>query len=183
MQEKQPSPKKSQLRGIKSLNKMQQGIIKITVQYADGSPIKPEGVLSKWQNDCGVVAREKCKIVWSWDDLTKEMQETLWGFIIEHYIFPSKLEKIGKNATIKTISNALRRFKHALNKYYVQRGLSPLNWFGYIMPTEWDTFVQQHITPQVVAFSNKMKELNMKNKFKHKLGPGGYKAAMPKWVK
>jgi hypothetical protein len=23
----------------------------------------------------------------------------------------------------------------------------------------------------------------MKNSFRHKLGPGGYKAAMPKWVK
>jgi hypothetical protein len=28
-----------------------------------------------------------------------------------------------------------------------------------------------------------MKELSAKNKFKHKLGPGGYKAAMPKWAK
>jgi hypothetical protein len=28
-----------------------------------------------------------------------------------------------------------------------------------------------------------MKELNVKNKFRHKLGPGGYKAAMPKWAK
>jgi hypothetical protein len=63
--------------------------------------------------------REKCKIVWCWDDVTKEMQETLWGFIKEHYIFPSEEEKIGKNATMKTISNALQRFRHALNKYYV----------------------------------------------------------------
>jgi hypothetical protein len=28
-----------------------------------------------------------------------------------------------------------------------------------------------------------MKELNVKNKFRHKLGPGAYKAAMPKWAK
>jgi hypothetical protein len=89
-QEKQPSPKKSKLRGIRSLNKMQQGIIRITVQCVDGSPNEPEGVLSKWWNDCGVVPREKCKIVWSWDDVIKEMQETLWGFIKEHYIFPSE---------------------------------------------------------------------------------------------
>jgi hypothetical protein len=60
--EKQPSPKKSQLRGIRSLNKMQQGIISITAQYADATPIQLEGILSKWQNNCGVVAREKCKI-------------------------------------------------------------------------------------------------------------------------
>jgi hypothetical protein len=74
-------------------------------------------------------------------------------------------------------------FKHALNKYYVQRGLSPLNRFGYITPNEWDTFVQQHTTPQAIALDNKMKELNAKNKFRHKLGPGGYKAAMSKWAK
>jgi hypothetical protein len=81
---------------------------------------------------------------------------------------------------MKTISNALWRFRHALNMYYVQRGLSQLNRFGYITPNEWDTFVQQHTTPQVVALSNKMKELNTKKKFRHKLGSRGYKAAMPK---
>jgi hypothetical protein len=47
-QEEQPCPKKSKLRGIRSLNKMQQGIIRITTQYVVGSPIEPEGVLSKW---------------------------------------------------------------------------------------------------------------------------------------
>jgi hypothetical protein len=41
---------------------MQQGIILITAQYADATPIQLEGILSKWQNNCGVVAREKCKI-------------------------------------------------------------------------------------------------------------------------
>jgi hypothetical protein len=63
MLEKQPSPSKNQLRGIRSLNKMQQDIIRITTQYANGSPNEPKGILSKWQNDRGVVAREKCKIV------------------------------------------------------------------------------------------------------------------------
>jgi hypothetical protein len=46
-------------------------------------------------NDYGVVVREKCKIVWSWDDVTKEMQETLWEFIKEHYIFTSE-KKLAK---------------------------------------------------------------------------------------
>jgi hypothetical protein len=31
--------------------------------------------------------------------------------------------------------------------------------------------------------SNRMKELIQKNKFKHRLGPGGYKAAIPFWTK
>jgi hypothetical protein len=96
----------------------------------------------------------------------------------KYYIFPSGQEKFGKNAMLKTISNAFRRFKHALNKYYVQRGLSPLNRFGYITPNEWETCVQQHTTPKAIALSNKMKELNAKNKFWNKLGPEGYKVAM-----
>jgi hypothetical protein len=40
-----------------------------------------------------------------------------------------------------------------------------------------------YTTPEAIALSNKMKELNAKNKFRHKLGPGGYKAAMLKWTK
>jgi hypothetical protein len=40
MLEKQPSPKKRQLRGIRSLTKMLQGIIRIATQYVDGSPIQ-----------------------------------------------------------------------------------------------------------------------------------------------
>jgi hypothetical protein len=111
------------------------------------------------------------------------MKETLWGFIKELYIFPSEHEKIGKNATLKTISNVVQRFRHALNKYFLQRGLSLLNWFGYITPNEWDTFVQQLTTLEAIALSSKMKELNAKNKFRHKIGHGGYKAAVPKWAK
>jgi hypothetical protein len=52
---------------------MQQDIIRLTTQYGDGSPIEPKGILSNWRNDCGVVAREKCKIIWSWDDISKDM--------------------------------------------------------------------------------------------------------------
>jgi hypothetical protein len=34
-----------------------------------------------------------------------------------------------------------------------------------------------------MVHSNRMKELIQKNKFKHKLGPSGYKAAIPLWTK
>jgi hypothetical protein len=30
------------------------------------------------------------------DDVSKDMKETLWGFIKEHYIFSSKQEKLAK---------------------------------------------------------------------------------------
>jgi hypothetical protein len=81
------------------------------------------------------------------------------------------------------IGNALQRFRHGLNKFYVQTGRSPLNQFEFIMPNEWNIFQQQHTSPEAKALSNKIKELNKKNKFTHRLGPSGYKAAMPKWTK
>jgi hypothetical protein len=56
-------PKNKIQRGIRALNKMQEGIIRIMVQHADGSPIEPKGVLAKRRNGYGVVAREKCKII------------------------------------------------------------------------------------------------------------------------
>jgi hypothetical protein len=34
-----------------------------------------------------------------------------------------------------------------------------------------------------MTHNNRMKELIWKNKFKHRLGPGGYKDAIPLWTK
>jgi hypothetical protein len=159
---------------------MQEGIIKVTAQFLDGSPIQPKGILSKWCNECGVLAREKCKITWiDWGVVLVNEKEALWELINAHYVFPSKHEERGKRATILTIGRALRRFKHALNKFYIQPGVSPFNQFGFVTPNEWNTFQQLHTTPEAMAHSNRMKELIQKNKFKHRLGPSGYKVAIP----
>jgi hypothetical protein len=100
-----------------------------------------------------------------------------------HYVFPYEHEERGKRTTILTIGRALRRFRHALNKFYVQPGVSLFNRFGFITPNEWNTFKELHTTPESMAHNNRMKGLIQKNNFKHKLGPGGYKAAIPLWTK
>jgi hypothetical protein len=102
--------------------------------------------------------------------------------IKEHYVFPSEHEEHGKRVTILTIGRAFQRFRHAL-KFYVQPGVSLFNRFGFITPYEWNTFKELHTTPEAMARINKMKELIRKNKFKHRLGPGRYKAAIPLWTK
>jgi hypothetical protein len=84
---------------------------------------------------------------------------------------------------ILTIGRALRRFRHTLNKFYVQLGVSPFNWFGFITPNKWNTFKELHTTPEAMACINRMKELIQKNQFKHRIGPGGYKAIIPLWTK
>jgi hypothetical protein len=109
--------------------------------------------------------------------------KALWELIKVHYVFPSEYEECGKRATILTIGRALRRFRHVLNKFYVQPGVSPFNRFGFITPTEWNTFKELHTTPEAMACNNRMKELTPKIKFKHRVGPGGYKTAIPLWTK
>jgi hypothetical protein len=79
-----------------------------------------------------------------------------------HYVFPSELEEHGKMATILTIGRALRRYRHALNKFYVQPGVSPMNQFGFITVNEWNVFQQLHTTLEAIALSNRMKELIQK---------------------
>jgi hypothetical protein len=100
-----------------------------------------------------------------------------------HYVFPSEHEERGKRATILTIGRTLRRFRQALNMFYVQLGVSPFNQFGFITPNEWKTFQQLHTISKAMAHSNRMKELIRKNKFRHRLGPSGYKATIPLWTK
>jgi hypothetical protein len=151
-----------------------------------GCLIGPSGVSSKWRNDCGVLAREKCKIVWSnWGVVLECEKGALWEHIKRHYIFPTSVEhqELGKRTTIRTIGNTLQKFRHGLNKFYIRTDRSQLNQFWFITPNEWNTFQQQHTSPEAIALSNKMKELNKKNKFTHRLGPGGYKAVMPKCTK
>jgi hypothetical protein len=112
---------------------MQEGIIKVTMQFLDVPPIEPEGVLSKGRNDCGVLTRGKCKITWiDLGDVPVNEKEALWELIKAHYFFPSEHEEHGKRATILTIGRALQRFRHALNKFYVQPSVSPFNRFGFI---------------------------------------------------
>jgi hypothetical protein len=76
-----------------------------------------------------------------------------------HYVFLSEHEERGKRATILTIERTLRRFTDALNKFYVQLGVSPINQFGFITPNEWNTIQQLHTTPEAMVRNNRMKEL------------------------
>jgi hypothetical protein len=58
---------------------MEEGIVKVMIQFRDGSPIEPKGVHSKWRNDYNVLLREKCKITWSdWDVVPVNEKEVLW---------------------------------------------------------------------------------------------------------
>jgi hypothetical protein len=90
---------------------------------------------------------------------SRNEKEALWKLIKEHYVLPSEYEECGKRAIILTIGRVIRRFRHALNKFYVQSGVSSFNQFGIITPNKWSTFQELHTTPEAMAHINRMKEL------------------------
>ena len=98
----------------------------------------------------------------------------------KHYIFPPELADDAKIATIKTIGKCHRVFRCNLNKDYVVQGLTPFNRIGFIMPNEWTECVSQQTSEEASPRNRQFKELNKKNKYKHFIGPGGYKAKIPK---
>jgi hypothetical protein len=61
------------------LNKMQEGIIKVMTLFPDGSPIEPKVVLSKWHNDCGVLAMESVRSPGLIGVLFQKMRKKLYG--------------------------------------------------------------------------------------------------------
>jgi hypothetical protein len=99
---------------------MHERIIKVMAQFTDGSPIEPKGINSKGCNDCGVLLIEKCKITYiDWGIVPVNEKEALLELNKAHYVIPSEHVEGGKRVTILTIGRALRRFRHALNTFYV----------------------------------------------------------------
>jgi hypothetical protein len=112
--------------------------------------------------------------------MRKKLYGNWWRNIMS---FLLNMKNVAKGLPFLHIGWALQKFRHGLNKFYVQPDVSPFNWFGFIIPNEWKTFQQLHTTPEAMVRSNRMKELIRKNKFKHRLRPGGYMAAIPLWTK
>jgi hypothetical protein len=171
--------KPKQNRGILSLNKMLEGIIKAMAQSPDGSPVEPKGVNAKWRNDCSVLAREKCKITCiDWGAVPVNEKETLRELIKPHYVFLSLHEERGKRVTILTIGGPSK--VHTCTQQVL------CSTWCFTVQSVWiyHTKRMEHLqrtdtTPESIACCNRMKALIQKNMFKHRLGPGGYKAAIP----
>jgi hypothetical protein len=68
-------------------------------------------------------------------------------------------QKIMHGDVLALIKHRSRRFRHSLNKFYVQPGVSLFKRFGFITPNEWNNFQQLHSSLEAMVDSNRMKEL------------------------
>ncbi|KAK3127236.1 hypothetical protein QOZ80_7AG0570240 [Eleusine coracana subsp. coracana] len=93
---------------------------------------------------------------------------------------PVELER-AKKATMSTLNHIFRDYKSKLNCQYVKKIQILFDKHGNISQQEWDEFVEQKTSSASKELSEKMVELNKRNKYKPRLGLGGYKKKILIW--
>ena len=180
-EEAAPSSPKKRKRGNRSANKAE-GIYVVHALDKDGAPLLPEGVNAKWRNHCGVAVRDKCKIIWpDWKSVPEDRKSEMWNQVRRTIRFPEEGIDRAKKTTMKTLCNIFRDYKSMLNCNFVKKGLVPFEKYGNISKDDWNLFVEQKTSAEAKELSDKMIELNKKNKYKPHLGPGGYRGKVTKW--
>ncbi|KAK3155200.1 hypothetical protein QOZ80_2BG0200150 [Eleusine coracana subsp. coracana] len=168
--------------GQRSVNKVE-GIYEVTaLDPKDGEPIEPAGVNAKWRNRCGKVMRDHCKITWQdWRQVPDGRKDDMWADVMAIIQFqPADLER-AKKATMSTLNHIFQDYKSKLNCQYVKKNRTLFDKHGNISQQEWDEFVEQKTSSASKELSEKMVELNKRDKFKARLGSGRYKKKIPIW--
>ncbi|KAK3129524.1 hypothetical protein QOZ80_6BG0481030 [Eleusine coracana subsp. coracana] len=168
--------------GQRSANKAE-GIYEVTtLDPKDGEPIEPAVVNAKWRKRCGKVVRDHCKITWQdWRQVSDGRKYDMWADVTATIQFQLADLKRTKKATMSTLNHIFQDHKSKLNCQYVKKNQTPFDKHGNISQREWDEFVEQKTSSALKELSEKMVELNKQNKYKPRLGSGGYKKKIPIW--
>ena len=154
----------------------------MTELHADGRPLLPDGIHAKWRNRCGVVVRDMCRISYiNWNAVPGTTKEEMWNEVKKAIRFKDEHLQRAEKASLEEMGNIFKNWKSKLNCDFVKMNKTPFSKYGKISPDDWETFVSQKTSPEAIALSEKMAELNRKNKFKVHLGPGGYRKKVGKW--
>ncbi|KAJ1256041.1 hypothetical protein BS78_K097100 [Paspalum vaginatum] len=138
-----------------------------------GDPIEPTLVLTKFRNTVGALVRTWMEpSIFDWRKVPSATKKFLW----------TELQKeVAKDYALKQFGQAYRRWRSDLNTKYVKQNLTPLNEYGRIMLVQWDEFVRQKMSEKGLELS-KLNSVSTKlNVHKPDLGPGGYRAKVPRW--
>jgi hypothetical protein len=176
-----------------------------------GKPITPEQHARMFVNQCGVLVRDHLPItIQEWNKPKKagpeftsyvddDAKDNLWEKLISHFILPREYEEFEADGTTPVEGGRARRDKvkrfalskmaelfrhHKKNLYlnYVAKGITPEFKDAHEgLRQQWPDFVNYKQSSEAKAKSAKNKENAKKKIYHHKLGPGGYRTAVPKW--
>ncbi|BAD87600.1 hydroxyproline-rich glycoprotein-like [Oryza sativa Japonica Group] len=154
----------------------------IPMEQADGKPVEPPIVRSKFSNACGTLVRTRCPInVKLWETVDDNIKTFLWNELQKYFVFPPGSEVRGRDYALKKMGDRWRQWKSDQNRDYVQKNLPPFTDYGQISQADWDTFVADHTTAEALALRKKMSELAKKNRYPHRLGSSGYAGHVDQW--
>ncbi|GJN13032.1 hypothetical protein PR202_ga31365 [Eleusine coracana subsp. coracana] len=86
-----------------------------------------------------------------------------------------------KKTSFNTLSHIFRDYKSHLNCNYVNKNRTPFDKYGHISQQDWDLFIAQKTSSEAKNLSERMLLLNKQNKYKPRLGPGGYRKKILIW--
>ena len=177
----------------------------IEVVYPNGEPAAPNHVATKFKNQCGVIVRDLIAIsVQEWHKPRNEedrpgvtfvsdrAKDNIFNKLMQHFTLPrydteeqanEMLEKV-KHWSLKKMAEAFNGYKKRLWKEYLKEKRAP----KFEGPLEkqrqhWPAFLAYKNSEEGKERSETNKENAKKKTYHHKMGPGGYKVALPKFAK
>ena len=135
-------PKPRQKKGRK--NKMPTKVRVVEEINPAGVPVKPDKIQGPATHACGCLAREAVRIIHDdWLKVLKEDKDYIWQNWIKWFRVPVGTEPDVQKWVMKTTNKAFKDWKSDLNMNYVQKGRSPLEKYGMIIPDDWAAFVEK----------------------------------------
>ena len=165
------------------------------INEATGEPLAPGQIKTTFVNQLGYLVRESVPIKYKlWkknkvsdrpEDIVPDSEkDLLWKEVSLHFNFPpGKADKV-KGWAFKKMAIQFGSFKKKLVANFVNKGLTPD--FDKVWKKQrewWNEFVNYKHSADSMAASIQGKMNASKKKNFHRLGPGGYKVAVPKWEK
>ena len=180
---------------------MKEGVkYNIEATKPNGEPSKPKKIADKFIRQCGVLVKDQLPIsLQEWREPAKprpdltfvddRQKSLLWDTLMEHFTLPDHFTEADvhkvKDAALRKMAVAFKNHKNREWDKYVKGGRKTPVFEGTLenQSAHWDDFVKFKDS----ELSKKQSRINKANAAKkdkfHKLGPGGYAVAMPKWDK
>ena len=165
-----------------------------------GEPLTPKNIANKWTRQCGVLVKDQLPIsIQEWKEpktkrpdvtwVDDRAKQKLWESLMEHFTLPdyftdADVQKV-KDAALKKMAIAFNTHKKTVWANYLAAERKTPEFKGTLekQREHWPAFVKFKESELSKERSRKNKANAAKKTQFHRLGPGGYAVAMPKWDK